>query len=65
MCIPGARVSGRRLSDHFCFYFPAYRTVTRALVFASTISTFAKRKSYHASIKCTVLQLCFINTKRL
>lgn len=58
-------VSGRRLSDRLRFYFPAYRTVTRALVFASIISTFAKCKSYHDSIKCIVLRSCFINTKCL
>lgn len=35
------------------------------LVFASIVSTFAKCKSYHDSIKYAVLRLCFINTKRL
>jgi len=64
-CAYQERVSGRRLSDHLCFYFPVCRTVIRALIFASIIWTFVKRKLYHASIKCTVLQSSFINTKRL
>lgn len=60
MCSTRSRVSvsGRRLSDRLRFYFPAYRAVTRALVFAIVL-TFAKCKSHHDSIKCSRFTLVF------